>query len=120
MACALVRFTLGSVRLCLYSDGSIGELHKLVFRGGPEELLRVRGLHHPGKSLSRADFGPDESLCGPNGLLEDLLHGTDFQPVTPVPGPLGKEFFSWVMFELDGLDEERRKAVEMVCGELTA
>lgn len=87
-----------------------GEIHKLVFRGGPEELVRIRQLHHPSRTLERDDCSDWETS---KGLMEDLLHGVTL--------PLGagvvhdQDLFGWVIFELDGLDEDQRNVVKDVC-----
>lgn len=91
----------------------LGEIHKLVFRGGPEELVRIRQLHHPGRTLERDSCADWERS---KGLMQDLLHGVHFPPVGP--GVLQDEtLFGLVMFELDGLDERRQNEVMFVCGD---
>lgn len=99
-----------------HANRSPGESHKLVFKGGPKELLRIRNADHS-KPLGRSSCtSEDQWRC--KGLLEDLLHGVSIVPVSPLLGPFDDSCLSWVMFELDGLDEVRRDMLAMVCGPL--
>lgn len=81
-----------------------------MFNGGPNELVRVRELHYFDRSLSR---DPSQEWWTSKGLLEDLLHGITLKPVNTV-----EPFVTWVMFELDGLDEQQLSTLRLVCGNI--
>lgn len=91
-----------------------GEIHNFVFRGGPEELVRVRRLHCRERSLDREYV--DEDLWNVKGLRGELLHGIDIAPPSTIEGPIDQSCFGWAMYELDGLGESEQEELNIICG----
>lgn len=101
----------GVIRTDTY--GTLGQIHRSVFRAGPTELMRVYRLHYTDRSLTRDHI--NEDVGQPKGLWGDLLHGIEISRASIIEGPLDPCCFTWAFFELDGLDESEQEALNMNC-----
>lgn len=78
--------------------------------------MRVYELHYSDRSLT-SDLS--QEWWTSKGLLEDLLHGITLEPTVREPvDEFDESLFTWVMFELDGLDEQQLSALKLVCGDV--
>lgn len=74
--------------------------------------MRIHELHYSDRSLTR-DLSQEWT---PKGLLEDLLHGIVLEPASIEP--IDEFSFIWVIFELDGIDEQQLSSLKLICGEV--
>lgn len=90
----------------------VGQIHNLVFRAGPGELVRVHRLHCAGGSPDREYVNESQSKA--KGLRGDLSHGINIAPRSAVEGAIDQSYIRWALDELDGLGGPERDELNMV------
>lgn len=92
---------------------TLGQIHSLVFRGGPEEMVRVHRLHGGERFLDREYV--HEDLWKAKGLRGEVMHGIDIAPPSTLEGPIDQSCFGWALYELDGLCGSELEEFNRIC-----